>query len=495
MDADAPDRAGTTAEDRPRDLGWRPALASFAGAVLLAAAFHLHAGFVNDDALITARYSVHLAEGHGLVYNPGERVLGTTTPLWALLLAGVAAVGLDPVAWASGLGIAAHGAAAALTSVLFRNRGATPLAQVAAGAVVGSLPILLIWSGSGMETPLAVAWTAAILVLYESERWGALGWVGGAAVLTRPDLGLVLAAAAVLHVARTRTFLPILRAAPGFALVTLPWIVGAGLYFGSPLPNSGFAKRLQVEDWGTYLTLIGREFWRAAPLLPCAVVGAVAAVAAPRRLLPLVALDAVVLGMHLGGLPGCGWYAPPALFLLAVVAADGAIHAADALRAAGRPAIAVAALAAPLVAASILPDVARDTKTTQHNLERLHGRIGTWLRENAPPDASVGVDNIGYIGWRSGLRVVDMLGLVQGGTAEAIGRGERDFALRHHRPELIAAWARRGNTWKYMPPEAWFREQGYVVAFEVPVDPSRDGGPAYTVWSRVRLPGAEDPPR
>ncbi|MFQ5921958.1 MAG: hypothetical protein ACE5M4_03875, partial [Anaerolineales bacterium] len=39
-----------------------------------------------DDAYITFRYARNLLDGHGLVYNPGEAVLGTTTPLFALLL-------------------------------------------------------------------------------------------------------------------------------------------------------------------------------------------------------------------------------------------------------------------------------------------------------------------------------------------------------------------------------------------------------------------------
>src|SRR6202022_2682648 len=41
-----------------------------------------------DDAYITFRYARNLAEGLGLVYNPGEWVLGTTAPLWAILLGG-----------------------------------------------------------------------------------------------------------------------------------------------------------------------------------------------------------------------------------------------------------------------------------------------------------------------------------------------------------------------------------------------------------------------
>ena len=40
-----------------------------------------------DDTYITFRYSLNLASGHGFVYNLGEPVLGTTAPLWALVLA------------------------------------------------------------------------------------------------------------------------------------------------------------------------------------------------------------------------------------------------------------------------------------------------------------------------------------------------------------------------------------------------------------------------
>jgi hypothetical protein len=45
-----------------------------------------------DDTYITFRYSLNLASGHGFVYNLGEHVLGTTTPLWTLVLARALAV-------------------------------------------------------------------------------------------------------------------------------------------------------------------------------------------------------------------------------------------------------------------------------------------------------------------------------------------------------------------------------------------------------------------
>ncbi|MCB0084947.1 MAG: hypothetical protein KDE47_28600 [Caldilineaceae bacterium] len=40
-----------------------------------------------DDALITYRYAENIATGQGFAYNVGEQILGTSTPLYTLLIA------------------------------------------------------------------------------------------------------------------------------------------------------------------------------------------------------------------------------------------------------------------------------------------------------------------------------------------------------------------------------------------------------------------------
>ena len=45
-----------------------------------------------DDSYITYRYSRNILAGNGFVFNPGERVLGTTTPLYTLILVGIGSV-------------------------------------------------------------------------------------------------------------------------------------------------------------------------------------------------------------------------------------------------------------------------------------------------------------------------------------------------------------------------------------------------------------------
>lgn len=475
--------AATEGRERRRVHG--SDLVSFAAACALGAAFFLHARFFNDDAWITLRYARHLADGEGLVYNLGERHLGTTTPLWALLMAGLGALGADLGTAATAVGVASLGVAAGAASALLRRRGATPAVQCAAGLLVGTSPVLLLWAGSGMESVPSAALVGVFLLLFEHRRHAALGLVGGLLLLLRPETALVLAAAAALRTAEARSLRPLLSALPGCAAVVLPWVVGAGLYYGSPLPNSGFAKRLQVEDWGTYLAELGRTLEPRGALVAAALVGTVASLRSIGGALPAAALLAVVAGMSLGGLPGCGWYTVVPVYLVAVLGAVGAHEVASRLAAlpAGRP-LALACCAAPFLAHLSLPRDVHEAKVAQSQIERCHGRVGDWLREHAPDGATVAVDNLGYIGQRSGLRVLDMLGLVQPDVAAAIREGRRDHAIREHRPELVAIWWGRGNTWKYRPEDAWFDEAGYRRVFEAPLWDGRKE-PAYVVLSRV----------
>src|SRR5437868_13243574 len=64
-----------------------------------------------EDALISLRYAENLAAGRGFVFNPGEHVLGTTTPLFTLILAAGAATPLGGLAVGKAIAILADGLA------------------------------------------------------------------------------------------------------------------------------------------------------------------------------------------------------------------------------------------------------------------------------------------------------------------------------------------------------------------------------------------------
>jgi hypothetical protein len=73
-----------------------------------------------DDSFITFRYAENIASGKGFVYNQGERVLGTSTPLYTLLLALLAKLGLPILLFARVLNIGADCLSGILIFLLLR---------------------------------------------------------------------------------------------------------------------------------------------------------------------------------------------------------------------------------------------------------------------------------------------------------------------------------------------------------------------------------------
>lgn len=204
-----------------------------------------------DDAYISYRYARNLVEGRGLVFNPGERVEGMTNLAWTVAIAGGLALGVEAPVCAHVLGFLSGVAllfctySMALAGVGTRRTWLCALAP---------LPVLAsnsfaTWTLSGLETPLFVALTSAALL---AQLRGRMGWATAAAIaatLTRPDgvlVAVVIYAAEVLPKLRdprnlfTRPshWAPVLTYAGAMIVLTAFRL----LYYGSPVPNTFFAK-------------------------------------------------------------------------------------------------------------------------------------------------------------------------------------------------------------------------------------------------------------
>ena len=116
------------------------------------------AWFMTDDAFITFRYVRNLLEGHGLVFNPGERVEGYSNFLWALELAAIWKLfGLPPEAVAQWLSVGyTVGVLAVLVWWVRRDAGLVGHRGLAGwmvlGLVCGSATFAVWTSGGGLET-------------------------------------------------------------------------------------------------------------------------------------------------------------------------------------------------------------------------------------------------------------------------------------------------------------------------------------------------------
>ena len=225
--------------------------------------------WICDDAFVSLRYAQNLVAGHGLVYNPGERVEGYTNLLWTLALAGALAVGAPDVASAEWLGIGGY-AALALLLLGFRwrrhRRQATPFLPLAALAVLVA-PDFHDWASGGLETSLFACLAAAgMLLSLRAEAHAGRALAAGLAfsllALTRPDGVLFAVAASVgvwLRAGRDRRVgarallllgVPVLATLAGWAAFKLA-------YYGELLPTAFYAKSVLRPYWGQGLVYLG----------------------------------------------------------------------------------------------------------------------------------------------------------------------------------------------------------------------------------------------
>ena len=85
-----------TTPDLKTNTAFTALLFLFIGIAIYLSQVYLYYPFTVDDAFISFRYADNLASGHGLVFNPGERVEGFTNLLFVLLEAGAIRMGMGP---------------------------------------------------------------------------------------------------------------------------------------------------------------------------------------------------------------------------------------------------------------------------------------------------------------------------------------------------------------------------------------------------------------
>jgi hypothetical protein len=231
-----------------------------------------------DDAYITFRYARNLLAGNGFVFNAGERVLGTTTPLFTLLLAAIGAIAGGVAAnfplIALVLSALADGATAVLLFKLGERLG-SPQAGLASALIWCIAPYSVTFGIGGLETSFYVLLLVALFHTHLQKSYALAAGLAAAALLTRPDAILLVAAVVAarlfskprIAISRKEFFV--------FALPLLAWGLFAWLYFGSPIPQSVLAKSsaYRIEPFAALVRLLQHY---ATPFLEHLTFGALA---------------------------------------------------------------------------------------------------------------------------------------------------------------------------------------------------------------------------
>lgn len=461
------------ASARPRTPGPRALFLLLAFGLLAAGSYLAVEGFLLsslsglplDDSWIHLQFARNLAHGDGLAYNPGQLVTGSTAPLWTALLSVLFLLPGDVVLWVKLFGILLYLAGGAATWRLARDLGLGPgLAALAGGLTLGTS--WLVWSAlSGMEIPLFVLLSMGGMVLHLAERAERDArrrpplslLVFALSVLARPE-GALLLLLAVLdrllvwrrepsqELALARPPLARLAAGAGLAALalapTLAFYAWAG---GSVLPTTFAAK----AGGGGGAWLPSTLYLYKAPLNVFFAAQPVMALTAAAGILVLVerlgsSRDAGLLpALWLLGLPlaysllsptGRGliagnfgrYYFPlfPPLIVLGVLGLQRAAAALGRRVRAGRVAIPLGALLLVLAlwptAAGLVVGAARYARNVA-NIEDGDVRMARWLAPRLPPEATLGVVDIGALKYFLPNRIVDLAGIANPEVRRYVG--------------------------------------------------------------------------
>lgn len=210
-----------------------------------------------DDAFITFRYSRNIVEGEGFVYNTGEKILGTTTPLYTGLMALTGAIlGDDYPTYALILNALADAGGVVLLFFLALELTQNPLVATWVALLWAVSPFSVTFAIGGMETSVHNLFMLGAWYSYLTKRPRWLGAMCALGVLTRPD-ALLWAVPILVGQVLTSPPGPFSasregeKANPrydflqtwGIGLVIIaPWLIFATVYFGSPIPQTIGAK-------------------------------------------------------------------------------------------------------------------------------------------------------------------------------------------------------------------------------------------------------------
>jgi hypothetical protein len=508
----------------PGGRAWVPLLAALA-VMATRVSYALATGIFYEDAFITLRYARNLAEGQGMVFNAGERVLGTTTPLFALLLAPAGALAGDTglMMAARALGILATGATVWLFFRLCRSARLPDAVPLGASVLLAVSYELVVASVAGMETMLIIGLMFAGLVLVVEGRPRAAGVALGLLVVGRVD-GLLWVALVLAHV-WWRERRPPIRAAIAFAGTLLPWAAFATVYFGTPLPHTLAAKMTAYAPlpvlaharvaWQMMLSFEPGAQLLARGLDLLFVVGAVTALrwrmvlAVPAVACPLYVLALVAFAPHV--MP---WHHVPAAACYLLVAAHGALVIVRwAFASPGAPGKALRiALPAGLALVALGASVSRTVGSIAFNRRSMEAQravtqaAGAWIAASTPPDARVMAEPIGFLGFHSRRYIWDVVGMVSPVITDYRRRFPRENrwfweSLHDLRPDVVVLrdFERPQNRMfvhgrPLLPPEglAWFDAHYRLDRTFAPPTPGPEGS-VLVVYRRNVTPVSEIP--
>lgn len=403
-----------------RDL-YYPAFSIVFGLICLAVYSWYIQPWMFDDAFIYFRYAENLVNGHGLVYNIGERVEGYTSVLWVLLMAAGEKIGINIIFFSKIIGIIFSSGILFLTAFSFKFIDSiTPKTAAIATLFLGTTGFFLPWGVSGIEVMMFAFLLLLTTLYYISKRdngsfrdYVIVGLFCGLTTLARPEgillVGLIFFDIFLINKKNRKSYSVII--ATIFFIMICIHLALRYHYYGYILPNSYYAKvgfSLSQLDRGIdYLVIFGVPgLMIALPLVdPLKIRQIILKRGGLLFLLMLTALytlSIIVVG---------GDYMPAGRFLAPFIAVICILSAYFIQSIPNNKALTLVVVATIAYNIYMLNFFCITPQIFAEPVAEEGREAGLWLKEHANPDAIIATNTAGSIPYYSGLKTIDMLGL------------------------------------------------------------------------------------
>ena len=220
-----------------------------------------------DDAYIFFTYAKNISEGNGYVFNSGEKINATTSPLYTLLV-----TSLNFVTGKTNIEkIPIIGYSIGVLSLLVLVFYCFSILEISRHKIASYIfPLLLlanplIRNSSGMETYFALMLSILVVYYYLSNKYELATLFAGLAILARYDSFLLVLIILLHYIVSNKKFPPY-RTFLIFFSIIVPWFLFSYFYFGNFLPSTFKIKIYQqtLGYWGKGLLFI-KGFVTAVP--------------------------------------------------------------------------------------------------------------------------------------------------------------------------------------------------------------------------------------
>ncbi len=457
--------------------------------------FYFYHSHRSDDALITARYAYHLGGGDGLVYNPGERIQGFTSPFQVLYLGVVSFFAQDRALLPFLQNLISVGFLWGLGALLYRLAAPGHGRLFAVCLVIISCSSGMILNTIGFETLTYCFFSLLAIHLFTRRKYRLAFSMLALATLTRFDCAILFVLLAGFYLIEYRG-----KQAPRspfwlYGAVVGLWLAFAWYYFGVPLPNTLTAKMIQgrsgVAFWDSSLMGALRLQFTSFPLASFWIFLIPGFLLLKRRTKNSPLLIVLLWGashslVYFGILKVPSiyfWYHTPTLLAWFIVLALGICSPVEydriwrergerdqAAEERGWRYWAARGMTGLFLAAILWQSVEDNRKLLAVEGSYrypIYRSIAEWLNANTASEDSVAAFEIGVLGYYCNNRIIDLCNLVN--RDQSIQSGQADYLI-------IEKWLFREN-------------QGYIDRnYQQVMDFRMDGFPVFYCYKRRPLP-------